>query len=283
MTRLRPFDHLVLAAHDLAVQADFYARLGFHVGARNRHPWGTQNHIVQLHGAFLELICLGEGFAPPDFNSETTPFAGFLSNYLSHGQGLAVLALRSQDAGADARAFAQARIAAGRMRFSREARRPGGEAAEVGFELAFARTPLMSRLRPENFWSPELQRHANGARHVESVLMVAENPADHAEFLGHFTGQREMAANSAGLDVKLAGGRIEALTPLAWTYRTGLPPPSMDAGPRLAGFCISVTDLARAQACLDAGGVPYAHHRSALVIAPEAGYGAAILFEPNLA
>ena len=33
--------------------------------APNRHPWGTENHIVQFDGAFLELIGLGDAFAAP--------------------------------------------------------------------------------------------------------------------------------------------------------------------------------------------------------------------------
>ncbi len=61
----RAIDHLVIAARDLPEQAALYRRLGFQVGARNRHPWGTENHIVQFDGAFLELIGLGDEFAAP--------------------------------------------------------------------------------------------------------------------------------------------------------------------------------------------------------------------------
>jgi catechol 2,3-dioxygenase-like lactoylglutathione lyase family enzyme len=52
----RAIDHVVIPTLDLAAQATLYRRLGFQVGARNRHPWGTENHIVQFDGAFLELI-----------------------------------------------------------------------------------------------------------------------------------------------------------------------------------------------------------------------------------
>ena len=30
------------------------------MGARNRHPWGTHNHIVQLPGFFVELLTVAE-------------------------------------------------------------------------------------------------------------------------------------------------------------------------------------------------------------------------------
>ena len=56
----RGLDHIVHAVHDLDAAADFYRRLGFQVGSRNTHPraWGTQNHIVQLPGTYIELLAL---------------------------------------------------------------------------------------------------------------------------------------------------------------------------------------------------------------------------------
>ncbi|MGB8511504.1 MAG: VOC family protein, partial [Pseudolabrys sp.] len=52
----RGLDHIVHAVRDLDAAADLYRRLGFTVGARNKHPWGTYNHIVQLPGFFIELL-----------------------------------------------------------------------------------------------------------------------------------------------------------------------------------------------------------------------------------
>jgi catechol 2,3-dioxygenase-like lactoylglutathione lyase family enzyme len=44
----RGLDHIVHAVRDLDAAAELYRSLGFTVGARNRHPWGTHNIIVQL-------------------------------------------------------------------------------------------------------------------------------------------------------------------------------------------------------------------------------------------
>ena len=52
----RGLDHIVHAVHDLDAAGEAYARLGFTVGARNRHPWGTHNRIVQFPGVFIELL-----------------------------------------------------------------------------------------------------------------------------------------------------------------------------------------------------------------------------------
>ena len=79
----RAIDHLVIAAHDLAAQAAFYRRLGFQVGARNRHPWGTENHIIQFDGAFLELIGLGDNFVAPSVAPGAFSFPDFVGRFLA--------------------------------------------------------------------------------------------------------------------------------------------------------------------------------------------------------
>ena len=49
-------DHIVHTVHDLDAAGELYACLGFTVGARNRHAWGTHNRIVQLRNCFIELL-----------------------------------------------------------------------------------------------------------------------------------------------------------------------------------------------------------------------------------
>ena len=105
----RAVDHLVIAAHDLPAQAALYRRLGFQVGARNRHPWGTENHIVQFDGAFLELIGLGDGFDAP----------------ASERGGLSLRRLPRRTISATARGAGDARLAL-RRRGGRPARLQGG-------------------------------------------------------------------------------------------------------------------------------------------------------------
>src|SRR3954451_23473311 len=90
----RGLDHLVIGVRDLDVAGAFYERLGFRVGARNRHPWGTENRIVQFPGAFLELVTVGEGASldppPPGIFS----FGRFIDRFLAaRGEGFAMLAL----------------------------------------------------------------------------------------------------------------------------------------------------------------------------------------------
>src|ERR1700756_4308384 len=106
----RGLDHLVHAVRDLDAAGDFYARLGFTVGARNRHPWGTHNRIVQLPGFFIELLTVGEAERIAAPQAGTISFGAFTRDFLAHGEGLAMLVLEGKDATADAEAFRRAGI-----------------------------------------------------------------------------------------------------------------------------------------------------------------------------
>ena len=89
----RGIDHLVLAVHDLDAAGAFYEALGFRVGARNRHPWGTENRIVQFSGVFLELITVGEGATIAPHGPRHFSFGAFVRDFLAEGEGLAMLVL----------------------------------------------------------------------------------------------------------------------------------------------------------------------------------------------
>ena len=190
----RALDHLVLAYRDLEAAAERYRRLGFQVGARNRHPWGTENHIVQFDGCFLELIGLGEGFARPAEEDPVFPFAGFLDGFLARREGLAMVVLRSPDAEADRRRFAARGIGARpRFDFARKGRRAGRE-VDVAFSLAFAQSAafphagffVCEQRFPQNFWDVAAQVHPNGAIGVAEVALAHPDPNAAAPFLAEF-------------------------------------------------------------------------------------------------
>lgn len=278
----RPFDHLVLAVHDLDAAAALYDRLGFQVGRRNVHPWGTQNHIVQLDGAFLELISTGDSFDA----ASGGVFARDLSRYLIQREGAAMLVLRSRDADADATAFAQAGIGQGRFDFGRKGVNADGQPTQVGFRLAFAASKLLpetsffvcQQTHPQNFWSKAAQSHRNGARRLSAVALQADGPSDHAEFLSAFTGQREMLATSLGLEMSVAKGEtLEVLTPVAFAFRYG--EGAAPAGAGVAAFRVTVGDLAATRAAL--AGVASIEKPGMIVVPAAAAMGVAIAFEAS--
>src|SRR3979411_2069218 len=135
-------DPFVHAVHDLDATGELYRRAGFTVGARNRHPWGTHNQIVQFPGVFVELIAIGEPelIVPPPAGSFS--FGGFTRDFLGCGEGLSMLVLEGKGAAADLAAFRKAGIGHfAQFDFAREAKRPDGSTVKVAFSLAFANDP----------------------------------------------------------------------------------------------------------------------------------------------
>src|SRR5438067_12321663 len=132
----RGLDHIVHAVRDLDAAAEFYRRLGFTVGARNRHPWGTHNHIIQFPGCFLELLAVVE---PEKLGSEgfARLFGTFHRLFLKRQGGLSFLVLESPEAAADAAEFRAAGLGGSdALRFEREGTSPEGRKVKVGRSTA---------------------------------------------------------------------------------------------------------------------------------------------------
>jgi hypothetical protein len=287
----RAIDHVVHASRDLAAQANFYRRLGFNLGARNHHPWGTENHIIQFSDHFLELIGRGPGFkAPVDLDPHVFSFAGFVTEELARHEGVSMLALQSKDAGATRAEFKSA--GAGDFEpfhFERKGRKADGSESHVAFTLAFAHSKLMPHVgffacqhhHPEDFFAPEWQVHPNGAVGVAGVVLLAEDPAAHADFLTAVTGQREMLATPMGIDLEVADEQsIEVLTSAAYVTRFGLSALGRgDGEPHIAACRIAVRDMAVVEELFEENEIPAERVGQRLVVPPSAAFGAALAFE----
>jgi catechol 2,3-dioxygenase-like lactoylglutathione lyase family enzyme len=285
----RRIDHLVVAVHDLEGAAGFYRNLGFQVGARNRHPWGTENRIIQLPGSFIELIALGDGAEIPPHAPGSFSFGAFVRDYLRHREGLAMLVLDSPDAEADAALFARRGIGSfAPFRFERTARRPDGSETKVAFTLAFAADESAPRAAffvcqqhfPENFWNPEFQRHDNKALAIGSVTLAAPDPAGHEAFLTAFTGAEPQSPDSDDLSYPLAEAHLHVLTPDDAAEIYGSVEAELDQ-PSFVAFGVRVEDIGLQARWLDAAEISYQHIGSRLVVPASAAFGVAIAFEPT--
>ena len=248
----RGLDHIVHAVRDLDAAAEIYRGLGFTVGARNRHPWGTHNYIIQFRGFFIELLTLAE---PDKLGNDgfSRLFAAHTRDFLDRDEGFALLILESRNAGVDEAAFRAAHIAASEvMRFEREGKRPDGSPVKVGFSLVFAEDKLAPDIHfatcqqhyPENFWNPAFQNHANGVEAVAGIVMVADDPARHRDFLLAFTGAQSARNSGDGFAIDLRRGAIELMRPAVFERRFGLPAPDTVGGARLAALRLSGPALA---------------------------------------
>jgi hypothetical protein len=123
--------------------------------------------------------------------------------------------------------------------------------------------------------------HANGVLGVKAVVAVADDPADHAEFLSNLIGQREMLATSAGLEMKLEGvARFDVLTPPAFAFRFGAAAPEISAF-RIAGLMFGVKNLGETEKMLQMNCVEAKMQSGRLLAGPREGAGVAVAFEQD--
>jgi catechol 2,3-dioxygenase-like lactoylglutathione lyase family enzyme len=283
-------DHIVHVVADLDRAADVYRTLGFTVGAENRHPWGTSNRLVQLPGCFVELLAIARPDQIAAHAPQTFSFGAFNRDFLARGQGLSMLALESGDAAKDADKFRAAGFGGfDLLRFERAGRKADGSEVTVGFSLAFAVDPrardigffVCQQHQPQNFWDPALQVHANGVSTIASVVLVAENPADHHVFLSMLAGERNLHVTSAGMTVPTPRGAIEVMTPVAFQVGFGVEPPDLTHGARLAAVRFVLSDVVGQSARLRHKGIATRERSDRLVVPDAAAHGATLVFEPK--
>ncbi len=274
-------DHLVIVARDLDAQAVHYKRLGFKVGACNRHDWGTLNRIVQFDGCFLELLTTEAGFQTPPATSAVGQFARPIADYLAKREGLAMMVLEGFDAASDHKAFQDAGIGMPEtFYFARQGRRPDGELVEVAFSLAFARTDTISdagffvcqQHAPEMFWNPAFQVHPNGATGINRIVFVSDEPSRHDAFFSAYTGVEATHLANGGMRYDLARGAVDVMTPIqaGELYGEEALPGDLTTA-QFAAIEFSIDNLARTTDVLEAGAVPFARTpRRATVSAREA-------------
>jgi hypothetical protein len=283
----RGLDHVVHAVGDLEGAAGLYRRVGFTVGARNRHSWGTHNHVVQLPGFFIELLTVAE---PENLGTDgfSNLFGRFNQSFIGNQDGLSLLLLATDDATTDAAALQSAGIAASEvLKFEREGRQPDGATVKVAFSLVFARDAgapgvgfaVCQQHFPENFWNPAFQQHPNTVSGVAGTVLVAENPTDHHIFLSAFTGVRDLHATSNGVSAATPRGKVKVMDPAAYRSHFRTEPPDISQGARLAALQFHVRDRGTLRAALSGGGIAFSVRMDSTIVAPQSAMGATLVFE----
>lgn len=281
-------DHLVIVARDLDAQAELYKRLGFQVGARNRHDWGTLNHIVQFDGCFLELLTTEEGFQRPSSNAPVAQFADTIVDYLEKREGLAMMVLEGFDSAQDHVAFNEAGIGFPEtFYFSRAARRPDGSEVEVAFSLAFAKNKqtadagffVCQQHAPDMFWNPSFQAHENTCNGIARIVFCADRPEEHRSFFEAYTGVTGAALSGGGLRFDLARSAVDVLTKdaAAATFGADALPPGLET-PQFSAVEFAVSDAAAVVARLIEGDIPFDRQGSRVVVPASAAMGVTISF-----
>jgi hypothetical protein len=273
-------DHVVILVRDLDASRDDFVRMGFTLSPRGTHSphMGTGNYTIMLERDYFELLGV---VAPTEANAKWR-------DLVAKREGVSAVALKTDAA---AKAVAEMRAigiaAAEPVHFSRPVDLPGGQKVEAAFNTTQfppeatpgARMFCCQHLTMSNAWVPALMRHANGARALAEVLMVADDPAATAAAYARIfdRGSQQIAG---GVAVATGTAPLVVLTPRALAER--YPDAGVGAipSPAIAGFVITVGDREKARAALAAGGAKFTEAGTSLVVGPSAARGAVVELRP---
>jgi hypothetical protein len=288
LTMKRGIDHLVLCVNDLELCAAFYRQLGFTTTPRARHPWGTDNCLIQLTGSFIELLAVSRPSLISAAGPKTFSFGAFNQKFLTHREGMSMLVFESKDAEADREEF----IARGlppydKFYFERQAKLPDGSQVPVAFSLTFATDPRMPQAAffccqqhaPQYFWKAEYQSHANGADKILEVIMVAESPETFSGFFSKLQDPDSVVLGRSELTIHTPRGTIRVITPAEAGRRYGtMDLAELPESPHFLGFSVQTSDLDFVVEHLRKNSIPYENPNQSIRVHPKDAFGVLIEF-----
>jgi catechol 2,3-dioxygenase-like lactoylglutathione lyase family enzyme len=273
---LTGIDHVVIVVRDLQRAANAYARLGFTLTPRGEHSLGSQNHCIMFGRDYIELLAV----------PQPHPALAYYRDFLSHGEGLAAIALASRDARA-----AHAELAAAGVRveppleFSRPVKLENG-AREARFRivqlpveaLPGARAFVCEHFTPELVWQEEWRAHAIGATGLAAIGLAVEDVDAAANAYGRVLAEKPqritegLLVNTGTVPIGLAsrgslGRRLDGV--------------ALPARPRpvVAALFIHVADRALAARALEHHGIqPVRLKDGSLGVGAEQAHGIALVF-----
>jgi hypothetical protein len=272
-------EHPLVVADDIDDLAERYRKLGFAPTRRGFHPWGTATQLVLFPNNFIELM----GIADPDLLDEPSEtgfrFGRFIARQLDHSEGVAMVALHSDDIETDIAAIAARGLEPdGLVNFRRAVTLPDGTPDEAVVSLAMLMDEERPRLsyflcqqhRPEFVWVPEWMDHPNGAEAITRVTYAVGEPLAVWSRYARIWGEEALTELDNGFSVATAGGELLLLdrTSIENRYRQ-IP---LLQGWRDEVCAVAITLRVRSLMALHlrvmTSGVPYLMKDDRLLIAP---------------
>ncbi|MEU7835363.1 VOC family protein [Nonomuraea sp. NPDC049129] len=263
MTDIDRIDHSVLYTTDMDTTAATYEALGFtlsplsmHLGSTRpggeREPMGAGNRCALFGGNYLELLGLfGDGSVDP---WHIRPLIAQYEGLHGNSFGCADAAVTEE------RLRAAGLSSSGVLPLQREVETPDGTATArfQAIHLERALTPeglvhAACHLTPELIHQPRYLRHANGATHLESVLLVVDD-SDLAATVQRYARILDVTpvADGPRQVLRLALGQME-IVPVSG-FAEVLPGEDVPALPYMAGQTVAVADLAAARTLVEGNG-----------------------------
>lgn len=273
-------DHAVVLVRDLDQGAATWRRLGFTVSPRGTHSaqMGSGNYTIMLGPDYIELLAI---IAETPHNA---PSRAFLAR---RGEGIERIAFTTTDAATGAEAIRRRGYEPiGPIDFGRPVQLPGGGEAEARFSVfqwpvdeapAGLRIFACQHKTREAVWIPELQKHANGARRIQAVLIVSPEPQADAEHLARLIDGRVDSASDGAVRVPSGSDRAEFVFMTRDLLARRYEGVALEGMPKRggAGLLIIVDDV---EVAAEAVGGAGARAGSAVVVRPAAANGVLLAF-----
>ncbi len=204
-------DHAVVMVRDLDQAAATWKTLGFTVSPRGTHSahMGSGNYTIMLDPDYIELLGV---LAPTEHNAPARAF-------LDKREGIERIAFTAVDSAEGAEEIrARGYPPIGPTDFERPVTMPDGKLAAAKFrtfQWPVAEAPGGVRIfacqhkTRETVWIPELMTHANGAKRLREVLLVAEEPAKEAAHLSRMIDRDPREGADGSVVVPSGGNRAD--------------------------------------------------------------------------
>lgn len=266
-------DHPLVAVKNIDKACEDFARLGFFINPRHHHPWGTDNHLLMFPDNFIEVISIYDQSKLNLKNEKGFAFGRFISDSLARREGIALVALHSEDARLDHQLMEQRGVEnQGIVDFRRIAHRPDGSEEEAVVSLVMlinSDCPPMSHFfchqhKPHLVWVEDWMTHPNGANAITSVCYIAESPAAlFPRFVGIY-GEQAVTLTEDYLVVQTDRGTFEILSPYQAQDRFAGVEVPVTVGQLPSGIAIQVStqSIPQAKAHLDENEVKYVETRA---------------------
>jgi hypothetical protein len=271
-------DHAVIMVRDLDKAAANWKQLGFTVSPRGTHSahMGSGNYTIMLDPDYIELLGV---LTPTEHNAPARAF-------LDKREGIERIAFTAVDSAAGAEEIrARGYPPIGPTDFERPVTMPDGTLSAAKFrtfQWPVAEAPGGVRLfacqhkTRETVWIPELMKHANGARRLRQVLIVAPEPATEAAHLSRMIDRETRNESDGAVAVPSGADRADFVFLTKEQLARRYPDVPLTSLPERgsAGLVIAA-DLSLTEKALGTNGV---HSSGAICVPPNTSNGTLLAF-----
>jgi hypothetical protein len=278
LTNVVGIDHAVVMVRDLDQAAENWKKLGFTVSPRGTHSahMGSGNYTIMLDPDYIELLGV---LNPTEHNAPARAF-------LEKREGIERIAFTAVDSAAGAEEIrARGYPPVGPTDFERPVTMPDGGLSAAKFrtfQWPVAEAPGGVRIfacqhkTRETVWIPELMKHANGAKRLRQVLLVAPEPAQEAAHLARMIDREAREQADDSVVVPSGADRADFVFMTKDQLGRRYPDVSLAVLPeRGSAGLVVAADLSAAEKALGSVGI---RSGSAICVPPAAGNGTLLAF-----